>query len=310
LEVSLALTALLDAGRGAGDWHIAIRSGGHSQTGSNNIANGVTIDLSMMNSSQYDKITNTARLEPGGRWEHVYANLQSQGVTVTGGRDGGVGVGGYLLGGGLSFFFGRMGFACDSITNYEVVLTNGSIIYANATANSDLWRALKGGGSNFGIVTRYDLEAIPSRSMSYDLRILAANYSDAVLETVGNFANQNETFGDNALVTFLTHNTSISQSTTIGVIHINTLGYVNADPVFDNLNKLPALKSITTLQNMAEAAGGSKLPAGGRYVQPKYISSSFAAKLHVGTPGRHELLKTVQPFSVIASSSTRNTLNP
>lgn len=44
------------------------------------------------------------------------------------------------------------------MTNYEVVLSNGNIVNANATENSDLWRALRGGGNNFGIVTRYDLK--------------------------------------------------------------------------------------------------------------------------------------------------------
>jgi FAD/FMN-containing dehydrogenase len=262
MEVSLALTTLLKTSHGAGDWHIALRSGGHS-IGSNNIANGITIDLSMMNSSHYDKSTNVASLEPGGRWGQIYANLQAQGVTVVGGRDGDVGIGGFLLGGGLSYFTGRMGFACDSVINYEVTLANGTIIDANATSNSDLWRALKGGGSNFGIVTRYDLEAIPTRNLFYDLRFLAENHSDTVMNTVVNFANQDESLGDNALVTFLNYNTSVSPDTTIGVINVNTLGNVNADLNLDNIRKLPVLFNITTMQTMAGAAGMSQLPAGG-----------------------------------------------
>ncbi|KAK3935951.1 hypothetical protein QBC46DRAFT_357856 [Diplogelasinospora grovesii] len=263
-EVSLTLTTLLNAGRGAGDWHIAVRSGGHSWPGSNNVANGVTIDLSFMNSSTYDSATNTARVEPGARWGNVYADLQKAGVTVVGGRDGGVGVGGFLLGGGLSFFTLRLGFACDSVGNYEVVLPNGTVVNANATSNPDLFKALKGGGSNYGIVTRYDLEAIPSRNLAYDLLYLPGNYSQQVIDTVVDYAKHDEMLGDNALVTFYTHNTSVSATTSIGVIHVNIVGNTNVSTSFDNLKKLPALFTVSDLQTMAQAAAGSVLPAGTR----------------------------------------------
>ena len=59
--------------------------------------------------------------------------------------------------GGLSFFSSREGFVCDNVVNYEIVVASGDIINANVREHSDLWRALRGGGNNFGIVTRYDL---------------------------------------------------------------------------------------------------------------------------------------------------------
>lgn len=267
-EVSLVLTTLLTHGEGAGDWHIAIRSGGHGSTGSNNILNGVTIDLSLMNSSTYIEGTNTARVQPGGRWENVYANLQQQGVTVAGGRDGDVGVGGFLLGGGISYYSERMGFACDTIVNYEVVLANGSIVDANATSNSDLYKALKGGGSNFGVVTRYDLEAIPSKNLLYDFRILPGDYESVVIDTVVDFANHNESLGANTLVSFFNHDTSSSPNTTIGTMYINTAGDMDAKTSFDNIRSLPAVMNTTVLQTMDEAAAGQKMEGGTWYVHP------------------------------------------
>jgi FAD/FMN-containing dehydrogenase len=50
---------------------------------------------------------------------------------------------------------------CDNIIGYEIVLSSGSIIYATQTSHGDLWRALKGGSSNFGIVTRFDIRTFP-----------------------------------------------------------------------------------------------------------------------------------------------------
>jgi hypothetical protein len=67
--------------------------------GSNNIETGVTIDLSLMNSTIYDKEAKVASILPGSRWEAVYKTLEEYNVVVPGGRTGPVGVGGFLLGG-------------------------------------------------------------------------------------------------------------------------------------------------------------------------------------------------------------------
>lgn len=61
-----------------------------------------------------------------------------------------------ICAGGVSFFSGRYGFACNNIQAYEVVLGNGTIVTATATRNPQLFRALRGGSNNFGIVTRFD----------------------------------------------------------------------------------------------------------------------------------------------------------
>ena len=65
-----------------------------------------------------------------------------------------MGVGGLLLGGGLSFLSAQYGLAADNVVNYEVVLASGSIVNANATSYTDLFWALKGGGNQFGEHTR------------------------------------------------------------------------------------------------------------------------------------------------------------
>ncbi|KAI0600388.1 FAD binding domain-containing protein [Biscogniauxia sp. FL1348] len=263
-EVSTALTALVKANDGAGDWHIAVRSGGHSTIGSNNIENGVTIDLSYMNSSSYDEATNLAKIQPGGRWKNVYADLEKYGVTVTGGRDGDVGVGGFLLGGGNSFYTGRMGFGCDSVLNFEVVLGNGTIVNANSTSNADLWQALKGGSSNFGIVTRIDMEAIPSRNLYHDTRFLNYNYSEAVLDAVVGYADADQSLADNALVIFFIYNGSDSSDIRIGTIYVNTYGDGNVTTPYDGVKKLPIILNETTIESMADAALGSQIPGGAR----------------------------------------------
>ena len=118
------------------------------------------METGFFNETTYDEETKIASLGPGGHWGDVYDTLTPYGVTVPGGRAGSVGIGGFLLGGGNSFHSGTHGFGCDQVKNFEVVLADGSIVDANEKENADLWKSLKGGSGNFGLVTRYDLYAI------------------------------------------------------------------------------------------------------------------------------------------------------
>ncbi|KAL9124410.1 MAG: hypothetical protein Q9217_006252, partial [Psora testacea] len=94
----------------------------------------------------------------GATWGDVYQKLDSTGLISIGGRGTSLGVGGLTTGGGISFYLGQRGFACDNVVNMEVVLADGSIVNANTLQRPDLFRALKGGSNNFGIVTRFDLK--------------------------------------------------------------------------------------------------------------------------------------------------------
>ncbi|KAI0146089.1 hypothetical protein GGR57DRAFT_494344 [Xylariaceae sp. FL1272] len=92
----------------------------------------------------------------GESWGPVYDKLGETGLGFSGGRSFRSGIGGLALAGGLSFVSSREGFICDSVVNFEVVLSSGLIVNANASENRDLWIALRGGGNNLGIVTRFD----------------------------------------------------------------------------------------------------------------------------------------------------------
>jgi FAD/FMN-containing dehydrogenase len=113
-------------GKSCSSTKFAVRSGGHTVwSGSNNINNGVTIDLGLMKTVTLDKNTSTASIQPGARWVNVYSTLDPEGYTVPGGRAGTVGVAGFLTGGGNSFYTARKGFACDNVKNFELVTASG-----------------------------------------------------------------------------------------------------------------------------------------------------------------------------------------
>ncbi|KAL8823503.1 MAG: hypothetical protein Q9191_005796 [Dirinaria sp. TL-2023a] len=160
-DVSQAVSVLASA-----NCKFAVRGGGHmSWAGAANIQSGVTIDLSTINAVSVSRDKTTTSVGAGARWEDVYLKLDEMNLAIPGGRVYDVGVGGLTLGGGNSYFAPRYGFACDNVKNYEIVLASGQIINANHYTFSDLFKALKGGSNNFGIVTRFDIRTFPQAKL-------------------------------------------------------------------------------------------------------------------------------------------------
>ena len=91
----------------------------------------------------------------------MYRQLEHKDLTVVGGRIGDVGVGGLTLGGGISFFSNMHGWTCDNVATYEVVTASGDIVTASPSSNIDLYWALRGGGNNFGLVTKFEIFSYP-----------------------------------------------------------------------------------------------------------------------------------------------------
>lgn len=138
----------------------SVKGGGHTAFagGSNVGGGGVTIDLRGLDGIAVSDDRGTVTVGAGNRWINVSEVLDPLGLAVVGGRSATVGVSGLALGGGISYFSERRGWACDNVRRYEVVLASGEVVDASAEVNGDLYWALRGGGgSNFGVVTEFDL---------------------------------------------------------------------------------------------------------------------------------------------------------
>lgn len=106
----------------------AVRGGGHSDIkGASNIDGGITVNMAGLNDIDLNETEGLVRVGAGATWGIVYKELDKVNKTVVGGRLTGVGVGGLLLGGGLSHFSGLHGWACDNVRNYEVASTGFSL---------------------------------------------------------------------------------------------------------------------------------------------------------------------------------------
>ncbi|OAL23718.1 hypothetical protein AYO20_10923 [Fonsecaea nubica] len=255
-EVATTVKALASNGSGSGSWHIAVRSGGHHLPATNNIEDGVTIDLSLMNGAKYNATTNIASVQPGGRWKDVYSTLLNNGnVTVVGGRDGNVGVGGFLLGGGMSYYTPRYGLAVNTVAGFQVVLADGSIVEATATENADLWKALRGGGLNFGIVTRFDMEAMPAVDLVSGTSMITADHFDEAADAFVDFTNQMEHHRDDTMLIIHTHDSSIWDGPFILPLRVNTKGDLSTT-AFDKVTQIPSVAQTWEQKSLAAAANG------------------------------------------------------
>ncbi|KAF2397828.1 FAD-binding domain-containing protein [Trichodelitschia bisporula] len=154
------------------DVKFAVKSGGHDpNAGHSSVRDGVLIALSQMKGVEYDKAKKVVYLKPGGQWSGVIKELEKDGVTIVGGRIGAVGLGGYLMQGGLSYLSSQYGMAADQIVEYETVLANGTIAHINQQTNKDLVVAMRGGGDQFGITTKFTLTAYPIGKIWGGIRI-------------------------------------------------------------------------------------------------------------------------------------------
>jgi len=160
---------------------VAIAGAGQQATpGVSNVRDGLTVHLRNLKGIEIDTEKQVVSIAAGETMGDVYEKLVELGLGVQGNRHSRGGIGGDALQGkssdptklhaltplgGLSYFSYDRGFVCDDVVNYEVVLSNGEIVNANATTNPDLFSALKGGGNNFGIVTRFDMRVFKQHNM-------------------------------------------------------------------------------------------------------------------------------------------------
>ncbi|KAI9793318.1 MAG: hypothetical protein M1833_000763 [Piccolia ochrophora] len=213
-EVSKIVKALAKA-----SCEFAVKSGGHSPVpGSNDIADGVTIDLARIKSVTLSSDKAVASIGPGARWGDVYGALDPEQVTVAGGRASTVGVGGLIPGGGNSFFAARNGFVCDNVKNFEIVLGSGKVVQANNESRSDLFKALKGGSSNFGIVTRFDMYAFAQPELWGGIVAYPGTTIDRQIDAFTTFGNNIEEDPYGSLITQVTNRNGSDESSIIDIL--------------------------------------------------------------------------------------------
>ncbi|KAM5430225.1 hypothetical protein McanMca71_007294 [Microsporum canis] len=145
----------------------SIKGGGHSSIpGAASIDDGVMMVMSRMNTREIHFEDGYVHVGAGVLLQEIYATLDPHNLSAVIGRYGEIGLG-LAVGAGISYFSNRDGLAVDNIRNYEVVLADGKVVNANRKENKDLFWALKGGNNNFGVVTHFDFNTVPTSGSVY-----------------------------------------------------------------------------------------------------------------------------------------------
>jgi FAD/FMN-containing dehydrogenase len=136
---------------------VAIRCGGHSVSGKSVCGDeGLMIDLSRLKGVRVDPEAKTARANAGVLWGEFDRDTQLFGLVTPGGRVTTTGVGGFTTGGGYAWLSAKYGLTCDNLLSADVVTADGRLVTASETENEDLFWGIRGGSSNFGLVTSFE----------------------------------------------------------------------------------------------------------------------------------------------------------
>ena len=149
-DVARVVTAAREKGA-----ELAVRSGGHSSLGHSVSEGGVVLDLHDMRAIEIDAKARTAWAETGLTAAEYTVAAGSHGLATGFGDTGSVGIGGITLGGGVGFLVRKYGLTIDDLLAAEVVTADGEILQVDEESHPDLFWAIRGGGGNFGVATRF-----------------------------------------------------------------------------------------------------------------------------------------------------------
>jgi FAD/FMN-containing dehydrogenase len=155
-DVSRVITLARDTGT-----ELAVRGGGHSPAGHGTSEGGLVLDLSALRGIEIDVERRTAWAATGLTAGEYTAAAGEHGLATGFGDAGSVGIGGITLAGGIGFLVRKHGMTIDDLLAAEVVTASGEILRADAEHHPDLFWALRGGGGNFGVVTRLQFRLHP-----------------------------------------------------------------------------------------------------------------------------------------------------
>lgn len=135
---------------------LAVRAGGHNIAGKGLVEGGMVIDLQLMNEVTVDPANLSASVQPGATLAEVDAATQQHGLLLPTGINSTTGIAGLTLGGGFGWITRKYGLTIDNLRAVRLVSASGDILKVDQSSNSELFWALRGGGGNFGVVSRFE----------------------------------------------------------------------------------------------------------------------------------------------------------
>jgi FAD/FMN-containing dehydrogenase len=168
---------------------LAVRGGGHNIAGSALCDDGLVIDLSQMKAARVDPGARLVTIEGGATLADLDSATQAHGLATPVGINSTTGIAGLTLGGGFGWLSRKYGMTVDNLESAEVVTAAGEVVRASADEHPDLFWALRGGGGNFGVVTRFEFRLHPvGPEVLSGLIVYPHSEAKSVLEQYRDFA--------------------------------------------------------------------------------------------------------------------------
>jgi FAD/FMN-containing dehydrogenase len=181
------IAAVVNLARTAG-CPLSVRAGGHSVAGLSMCEGGIVIDLSMLRAVTVDANERLAVVEPGATWADFDAATAAHGLATTGGLVSTTGVAGLTLGGGIGWLQRRYGLSCDNLVAADVVTAAGEMVRTSETERSELLWGMRGGGGNFGVVSRFVFSLHPVATVLGGLMLFPLDRGRPVLTAFRDWA--------------------------------------------------------------------------------------------------------------------------
>jgi len=153
---------------------LSVRSGGHSITGASVVDGGVVVDVRDLTTIELDAAGRTAWAGSGLTAVEFSKAAATHGLAVGFGDTGSVGLGGITLGGGVGYLVRKFGLTIDSLLAAELVTADAAVRTVDADHEPDLFWAIRGGGGNFGVATRFRFRLSEVPAFSGGLLVLPA----------------------------------------------------------------------------------------------------------------------------------------
>ncbi|KAN0062193.1 hypothetical protein ACQY0O_005373 [Thecaphora frezii] len=246
----------------------AVSSGGHASNCGFSSTKGIHITLSGFDGVKVANDKSYVDVGGGNRWDSVYKRLEEQGsgVNVVGGRVPGVGVGGFITGGGgYSWLTNQYGLTADTLVQADLVLPNGTLATATETTNADVFWAIRGGGNQFGVVYNFRLKAVPQTPKVYGgTRIYTSDQVAALVQATYDFSENNKD-PKAQVITTLNAIPMLGTGAILLAVYDGDPGHTNPFAAFDKVPYQALLGDLKTA-SFASVIGGipSALEAGHR----------------------------------------------
>jgi FAD/FMN-containing dehydrogenase len=252
-------------------WQVSVRAGGHSWASWGVRDGALLIDLSSMRQLEFDSATNIASVSPAVRGaSELDPFLAEHGRFFPVGRCETVGLGGFLLQGGMGWHSRHYGWAAESIEAIDVVLADGRTISASADDNADLFWAARGAGPGFpGVITRFHLKTYPRPVLVQDVKTFRLDDLDEVLSWLHRILPDLDDKVEPILIATRLRLAPIDDGVdrpegTVVILHTTTMGESEAEilPLMAALDACP-------VQSLGQVRGVTTIPEQNELLEPQ-----------------------------------------